>query len=172
MKNAGSVKEGPYQQRYLEHQKIEERHSERKFGQGELTDDELAVFLKTWANSPSSCNRKAVEVVDVYEREKKELLSGILVGGVGWIQYAPVIFLLFADKEAYRAEGEINYMPYLDAGVLAGQFYYVMTALGLAGCFVNPNIREMNKEHFKKIFGDKIFCGAFVVGRKDGNKNS
>lgn len=166
-----------YQKRYLKHQKskkrilkqiIKDRHSDRRFGDGEVTAQEITEILSSIGYSPSSCNRKAVRVEIISDRDKKALLGGILVGGVGWINWADKILLLFADPKAYKAEGELEFMPYLDAGVIVGYLYLIIADLLLAGCFVNPNIREMNKEHFKKIFGKDLFCGAFAVGRKYG----
>jgi hypothetical protein len=102
----------------------------------------------------------------VKERDTKALLGGILVGGVGWIYRAPVILLLMGNKLAYKAGDEYNYMPYLDAGVIIQQLFLMATAFGLKCAYVNPNIRQINKEHFHKIFGEGIFCGAFAVGYK------
>ena len=38
------------------------------------------------------------------------------------------------------------------------------TDLGLATAYVNPSIREFNRDHFKKLFGEGIFCGAIAIG--------
>jgi nitroreductase len=59
-------------------------------------------------------------------------------------------------------------MPYLDAGVIIQTVYLATEALNIGCCYVNPNIREENKEFFKKRFkieGDVLFCGALVLGK-------
>ena len=113
---------------------------------------------------PSSCNRRAILVSSVSNRDEKALLGGILVGGVGWIHRASHILLIFADPTAYKAGDEIKFMPYLDAGCVIQQLYLSATVNGLKCCYVNPNIRDMNQEHFKEVFSDKVFCGAFAIG--------
>lgn len=162
-----------YQERYVAHQQrkketlvqiMKERHSNRIFGDTELTQEVIDELLSTKELAPSSCDRQAINPVVVTDRDAKALLSGLLVGGVGWIHRAPAIILLFGDPVAYKAGDEINYMPYLDAGCVIQQLYLTATAMGLHCAYSNPNIREHNKEHFHKSFGEGIFCGAFAVG--------
>jgi len=161
------------QERYLAHQERKkkvlmeimlERHSQRAFADESLSAETIAGFIAAMETCPSSCDRKGVSVRVVDGRDCKALLSGLLVGGVGWIHRAPVVLLMFADAECYKAEGEIAYMPYLDAGAMMYAAYLHATANGMACCFCNPNIREMNKAHFADIFGEGVFCGAIAIG--------
>jgi len=164
-----------YQERYLAHQGrkakmlkqiMEERHSDRVFGDAPVDEKDIDTLIESIYKCPSSCDRKAISHILVSDRDEKALLSGLLVGGTGWIHRAPNILLLFADPTAYKAGDEIKFMPYLDAGVVVEQLYLMATALELKACFVNPNIREMSKKHFTDVFGDGIFCGAFVFGKE------
>lgn len=161
------------QNRYLAHQERKkkvlleimlERHSERMFSEQLPSPEEVAGFISAMNTCPSSCDRKGVTVRVVNSRDDKALLGGLLVGGVGWIHRAPVILLLFGDIEAYKAEGEIAFMPYLDAGAMMYAAYLHATANKMACCFCNPNIRSHNKQHFQTIFGDGVFCGAIAIG--------
>jgi len=163
-----------YQKRYLEHQKrkkevlaqiTKERHSNRVFSGTPVDDKAIKELMGSTFNCPSSCARKGILLDVISERDKKDLLSGLLVGGVGWMHRASHVLLLFGDPLAYKVTEEVSYMPYLDAGFVAHQLYLAATVLELKCCFVSPKIRDMNKEYFQKVFGDKIFCGAFVVGR-------
>jgi Nitroreductase family. len=70
------------------------------------------------------------------------------------------VLLLHADPDAYKAPGELAYMPYLDAGVMVGAMYLAATAHGLRCCYINPNIREHNRPHFETVFGPGIYCGG------------
>jgi nitroreductase len=169
-------KNNSYQERYLAHQRrkkemllelMKERHSNRMFSDKQLENERIQDVIRSLDFVPSSCDRKAIYVNIVTDRDKKALLSGLLVGGVGWIYRASAIILMFAARQAY-SEGEVIFMPYLDAGVVAEQFYLAATADDLASCFVNPNIREFNIEHFDNIFNKKndIFTGAFALGYK------
>jgi nitroreductase len=170
-----------YQERYLNHQKkkkevliqlLEERHSDRVFTDTEVTEQVL-LFLDTYGTKcPSSCNRQGIHVKKIFNKDLKNLLGGILVGGIGWIHRAPVILLFFADIKAYKAEGEVTYMPYLDTGVKVFNYLLLLPTVGLSGCFVNPNIRDINKSHFYEIFFKNeqvLFTGALVLGYKKIN---
>jgi nitroreductase len=162
-----------YQQRYLEHQArkadvlrglLAERHSARVFAERPVGDEALALLLEAAEHAPSSCARRGVNVRVVSDRDSKALLGGLLVGGVGWIHRAPVVLLLIADPVAYKAGDEIAWMPFLDAGVMAGQMGLAAVAAGLRGCFVNPNVRPAHRDMFTGAFGPGIMCGAFAVG--------
>lgn len=164
-----------YQERYMAHQArkkevlkeiVRERHSERQFGEGRIDDEIVADIIRDTEHCPSSCDRQAISIHLVDDRDSKALLGGLLVGGTGWIHRADRILLLFADPVAYKAGDEIKFMPFLDSGVVAQQLYLSATANDLAVCYCNPNIREENKEFFASRFGDKIFCGAIAIGNK------
>lgn len=169
--NSGKIDK--YQERYLAHQLdkqqqliaiMSERHSNRIFSDAPVEDDKIKTLVDVIKKTPSSCDRRAISVKVVTEKDKKALLGGILVGGVGWIHRAPVILLIMADPVAYKAGNEIDFMPYIDGGVVSQQLALVATTLGIHGCFCNPNIRDFNKEHFQKIFGPGILTMAFAVG--------
>jgi nitroreductase len=162
-----------YQKKYLAHQArkakvlreiMEDRHSDRVFGESIVDPDKITAMIETINLCPSSCDRKAIYSILVTDKDEKILLGGVLVGGVGFIHRAPNVLLLFADPIAYKAGDEIKFIPFEDAGVVVEALYLTATSLGLKCCFVNPNIRDMNKKHFKNIFGDGIFCGAFIFG--------
>jgi len=146
------------------------RSSQRVFNNEDLSEKELKEFLSFLENAPSSCDRKGVSVRIITERDDKALLSGLLVGGVGWVYRAQAILLLLADKKCYKSPAEKEIMPYLDTGVIIQTCYLTAEVFNLGCCFVNPNIREKNKEFFRKSFGiedDLIFCGAVVIGKYD-----
>lgn len=162
-----------YQKRYLAHQQrkkqvlidiMKDRHSNRAFSDEPVDQELIEELLEMKTLAPSSCDRQAINCYVVKDRDMKALLGGVLVGGVGWIHRAPVIILLIADPVAYKAGDEVSYMPYLDAGCVIQQLYLTATAQGLHCAYSNPNIRDINKSHFAKTFGEGIFCGAFAVG--------
>jgi len=138
------------------------RNSSRVFN-GESVD--IKNILEIVETSPSSCDRKGIEYKIIEDRQDKEILSGLLVGGVGWINRADKIVLLYADLDTYGSPAEKDFMPYLDAGVIIQSFYIACEVLGIKCCFVNPNIREANREFFKQRFIDKLYCGAIILGK-------
>lgn len=162
-----------YQERYLAHQGrkrevllqlLAERHSDRMFADIQLNGPVLHELTKAISTAPSSCDRRGVHCLVVDDRDTKALLGGLLVGGVGWVHRAPTILMLFADSEAYKAPGEMVNMPYLDAGTIIGQLGLTAAALGLVGCYVNPNVRPDHVPLFQHRFGTKLYCGAYAVG--------
>lgn len=175
------VQDSVYQQRYLRHQQfgkkdqliaiMKERHSQRQFGSEDVAEEQLKEILDSCRFAPSSCDRFGVRLVVTRDRDDKCLLDGLLVGSTGWIYRANVVILLMADPKAYQAKDEINFMPYLDAGILVQQISLMVTSMGLRSAYSNPNIRPRNIDHFKKIFKpegweDVIFCGAIGIGTK------
>lgn len=111
---------------------------------------------------PSSCDRQSIFLTVVENKDAKNLLGGLLVGGVGWVHRADKILLIFADQESYKEK--LVYMPFLDAGVIIYHLYLMAEYLGLKCCYVNPNVRVHNLAEFQIMFGDKIFCGAMALG--------
>lgn len=164
-----------FQKRYIAHQLkkkkvlmklLKERHSTRVFSEKEIPVKTIDKIVKSLECIPSSCDRKAVSLKLVYERDEKDLLGGLLVGGVGWIHRADKVLLLVANMEAYKEK--INYIPYLDAGVMVYHLYMVCHVLGLKCCFVNPNVRVRNQHFFREMFlsNGEVFCGAMALGYK------
>lgn len=166
-----------YQERYLAHQSrkrevlsqlLAERHSERAYADMPLAHPMIAEVTNALYTAPSSCDRRALSLCIVDDRDGLALLGGLLVGGVGWVHRAPVVALIFADAAAYKAGTEVDYMPFLDAGVLVGHMYLSAQAAGLRGCYINPNIRESNRAYFDERFAggnpNLLYCGAFAFG--------
>ena len=144
------------------------RKSSRVFNGDIVCKKDIDEVLKMVETSPSSCNRKGVKYKIIENREDKEILSGLLVGGIGWVHRANKIILLYTDMEAYKSPVEKDFMPYLDAGVLIQSFYLACEVIGLKVCCVNPNIREENKYFFNKRFFANVdykFLSAIIIGK-------
>lgn len=162
-----------HQRRYEAHQKrkratlidiMRTRHSDRMFDDKPVDDALIAELAEAAQLAPSSCDRHAIEAIAITGRDNKALLGGLLVGGVGWIHRAPTIILLMGDPTAYKAPGETDFMPYLDAGVMTENILLAATAAGLATTYCNPAVREQHRPFFQAAFGTEIFCGAIAVG--------
>lgn len=166
-----------YQKRYLDHQKrkseilkqiIDERYSERNFSDKKIEFSKIDSIIKDTNKIPSSCDRHAVNIRMIIDRDDKDILAGLLVGGVGWLHRAKVVLLIVADDDAYVEN--LEYMPYLDAGVMINQIYLTATSLRLGVCYVNPNVRVKNMQFFRERFDfedNDIFCGAIALGYKN-----
>lgn len=166
-----------YQERYKEHQErkklkllelMNKRYSERIFSEKIVEPKKLKQILDVVEITPSSCNRHAIKIKVLESRNNKQLLSGLLVGGVGWIHRAPFVLMLFGDRFAYKEN--IFYMPYIDAGVVVMAVYMLCIELGLACCYVNPNIRVEHDKYFQDAFcgnEDQIYCGCLAIGYKE-----
>ena len=142
---------------------IRRRKSIRVFGSEDIDIDGLT---SAFGYMPSSCDRKPLHYKLIEGADDKALLGGLLVGGVGWVHRSKYIMLLFADMEAYKSPAEKDFMPYLDAGVAVEHLYLTAEALNIAVCYVNPNIREENKEIFNKRFNKQklLYVGAMILG--------
>jgi nitroreductase len=176
----------PYQERYLAHQErklkgivkdyaenecdapfgeiLHTRVSQRFYNDEPITEEEYEFIKEAIINTPSSCNRQPIKIMNVSD---KEAIDRLLVGGKNWVSKADKILLLLADMKAYKSPAEVSYMSYLDAGFIGMSVYYACEVLNIGCCFINPNIREENKEEFKKITGDYRFCGALALGKYD-----
>lgn len=78
---------------------------------------------------------------------------------MGW-GYTELGTTLFGDPKAYVEN--LPYMAHLDSGVVIYNFYLMCKELGIKGCYVNPQVKEVLL--FQEKFGHDIFCGAFGVG--------
>jgi len=141
------------------------RRSQRIFNKEEITKEEIELLEQAIIHSPSSCNRQAIYIkyVDPYIAEQ------YLVGGKRWSDKANKVMLVFASRLAYKNPAELPFMPYLDAGFVGQSVYLMAEALNIGCCFVNPNIREENKDLFNQIHNkeDDYFCGAIILGKYD-----
>jgi len=176
-----------YQDRYLKHQEkkkkqlmfsegyqiqtsyvdiplaLNRRRSQRVFISKPITYNELDAILWAATVSPSSCNRHGISLKVIDSRSDKELLSGLLVGGIGWVHRADKIILLLADPDAYKSPNEKEFMHYCDAGFKAMAMWMMAEHFGLGACYINPNITH--KDIFASKFGGRyIFCGALAIG--------
>lgn len=187
-----------YQQRYLDHQArkkialspksgdstweihtnaerdiffklLADRRSQRIFITREIEQDKIIQLAEAMAKCPSSCNRQAISARLISDRDGKELLSGLLVGGVSWAHRANRIVLLYADMDAYKSPSERDFMPYLDAGVMVMTIYLACESMNIGAAYVSPNIREANQQFFETRFGGNnlLFCGAMALGYYD-----
>ena len=163
-----------FQSKYLAHQLkkknilfdlIKSRHSTRIFSEKPVKQEILDELINSISYCPSSCNRQPIYIKIIDKRDDKDILGGLLVGGVGWIHRAEKILLLFADSKAYKER--LVFMPFLDAGVVIYHVYLMSQYLGLKCCFVNPNIKEYNQPFFRVLFGGDIFCGGFGLGYEE-----
>lgn len=138
---------------------IKSRRSRRVFTNEKIDTSYLNLALET---SPSSCNRKAIYLLQVDPKQ----IEKYLVGGKGWVNKAKEVWLLFGNIEAYKSPNEISFMPYLDAGFLAQNIYLLSEIYGVGCCFINPNIREENKKEFNTKYNqhNDYFCGAIAFG--------
>lgn len=148
---------------------VESRRSQRIFTGTSLDFNTINSLLWYATQAPSSCNRGGVVIKRIDLRDDKELLGGLLVGGVGWIHRADVVFLLFADQLAYKANGEVKYMPYLDGGVMIQTLLLAAERMNIAAAYINPNIRDENVEFFNKRFNPNkfVYLGAIALGNYD-----
>lgn len=143
------------------------RRSQRVFNTEPIPDKVFEDILKAATTAPNSCNRHGIKLRVVTDRREKELLSGILVGGVGWIQRADKIVLFLADSVAYASPNEKGFMHYCDVGFTAMSMWLMAETHGVGCSYINPNV--FYQDVLAQYFGGDglIFCGALVFGNYD-----
>jgi nitroreductase len=151
------------------YQVAQNRRSQRVFNNEPITDFEYESIMSVIERSPSSCGRKGIEIIPITDRNSKDLLSGLLVGGTGWCHRGQIILLLVAKDLCYKNPAEKANMPFLDAGVIIQSTYLACEALNLGSCYINPNVREENQDFFNERFlqDGETFCGAISIGHYD-----
>lgn len=148
-----------------------ERRSQRVFNSQPVLQEQLDRILEVATTVPSSCNRHGLKIKVVRDRKDKELLGGLLVGGVGWVHRADTILLFLADMNAYKSQNERDFMMYCDAGFLATPLWLQAEEEGLGACYINPNIRHADV--FTSKFGQGyVFCGALAIGNYDPERRA
>lgn len=153
------------------HKILSRRRSQRVFSSEPIADEHRDKILASAMFAPNSCNRHGICMKVVRERRDKELLGGLLVGGVGWVHRADTIVLFLADPIAYASPNEKEFMHYCDVGFKAMTMWLTAESYGIGACYINPNL--VNREVFMGTFGtvleDRmihpfIFCGALALG--------
>lgn len=148
------------------------RRSQRVFNSEPIAEKDFNKILNAATFSPNSCNRHGIKIKVVTDRREKELLNGILVGGVGWIHRAQYIVLFWADPVAYASPNEKEFMHYCDVGFTAMSMWLMADSMGIGCSYINPNV--LYKDILTVKFGkpDHIFCGALVFGKYDADKRA
>ena len=159
-----------YQRRYEEHRKRKaegivqgpQRRSVRVFTCREIRKESLDWILESARQAPQSCNRQALTL----KVARGAQVHNILAGGEGWLGAAPLVMLVFADLVAYKSPIEVDFMPWLDAGVILTTIAYAAHTAGLGACIVNPHICPESRKAFAAAFNPegRLFCGAVALG--------
>lgn len=147
------------------------RRSQRVFNNELLDEADVADILLAATTAPNSCNRHGIKMKVIDDRRDKELLSGVLVGGVGWIHRAQKIILFLADPVAYASPNEKDFMHYCDVGFMAMAMWLVAESKGIGVAYINPNV-YWKAELEALSQGNYIFCGALVLGNYDMDKRA
>jgi len=145
------------------------RRSQRLFNRKDINEEDLITIVNAANTAPSSCNRNAVSLKIVRDKDEIEKLSNLLVGGRGWMKNSNIVILFLANMLGYKSPNEVDFMLYLDTGFIAQNIYLASEAISVGSCFVNPNIREDDKEEFYSLFAPEnhILCGAIALGNYD-----
>jgi len=147
------------------------RRSQRVFTSEPIEDGVRQRILDSAASAPNSCNRHGLGLKVVTDRREKELLSGLLIGGIGWIHRADTIVLFLADPDAYKSPNEKDFMHYCDVGFTAMAMWLTAETYNVGAAYINPNIAHTDVFQ-AKFAHERIFCGALVLGRYEQGKRA
>lgn len=143
---------------------LKNRRSQRLFTNEPIDPKVLDEIIGAAKTAPSSCNRHGLKLKVVTDRRDKEFLSGILVGGVGWVQRAHAVILFWADPVAYASPNEKDFMHYCDVGFTAMPMWLTAESHQVGAAYINPNTDHIGL--LRLYFGEPeyIFCGALALG--------
>ncbi|MFZ0942987.1 MAG: nitroreductase [Syntrophobacteraceae bacterium] len=147
-----------------------ERRSIRKFGLGQIKEEELNAILDAGMYAPSGANQQSALFVVIQDKDTLKKLSAMnaAVLGKDFDPYygAPTVILVFADK------GKIT--PVEDASLALGNMFNAAASLGIGSCWVHRTKQMFETDEGKDLLrkwgitGDYIGVGSCILGYPDG----
>ncbi|MGD0699203.1 MAG: NADPH-dependent oxidoreductase [Trebonia sp.] len=159
--------------------------SVRKFGQRDVTDDELTALVAAAQSAPTSSNLQPWSVIAVRDTVRKARLAQ-LAGNQAFIDQAPLFLVWIADlgrarRMAGRADVPLNATDYLettiigfiDAALAAQNAVVAAESLGLGSVFVGA-VRNRPDEIAAELGLPRHTVAAFglAVGQPDPTENA
>ncbi len=117
---------------------IDNRHSVRRFGPGEVSASTVQKILEAAVRAPSAGNRQPWHFVVIRDRELKQALAAA-ANGQAFLVEAPVVIVVCADPDRsasrFGARGQELYCLQ-DTAAATEHILLAATAVGLGTCWV------------------------------------
>jgi len=130
---------------------IRERRSVRKWLEKKIPEKTINQLIDAASWAPSSCNRQAVKILAVQEKEGREFLGRITNGGVGFAHKAPLLLLFMADSRVYSLPVE-RHTPHLDCAAAIQNLLLKAHELGLGAVWLNWCLNQKSEAETYKRF--------------------
>ncbi len=147
-----------------------ERRSIRKFGPGQIKEEELNAILNAGMYAPSGANQQSALFVVIQDKEtlKKLAAMNAAVLGKDFDPYygAPTVILVFADTSKIT--------PVEDASLALGNMFNAAASMGIGSCWVHRAKQMFETDEGKDLLrkwgitGDYIGVGSCILGYPDG----
>ena len=127
------------------------RHSMRLYDNPgeEIERDTLNRCVKIALSAPSACNRQAVRVLIIDNKETIKKVVDIQRGSNGFGENSSALILVFSDVRYYvTAERRL---PMFDSGLFSMNLLYALHYEGLGSCILNGSFTEEQESVLKKI---------------------
>lgn len=112
---------------------IVSRHSVRDFQDRELKFEDIELALKCFVETPTACNRQMCRLIQIKDKENKELLDKMIIGLPGFNKPNIQYFIVTYDLAAFVYSGE-RQQGLFNAGLCTMNFVNGLHAKGIGSC--------------------------------------
>ena len=130
---------------------IKTRVSVRKFKDKEVSDEIINQVIDSAKFAPSSCNRQALKLLIVKNKEGRAFLGDHVIGGMGFAKNAACLIVVLVDCRQYPES--FRHLAYIDTGLWTMNLLLKSELLGLSTCPINFLMSKKKQSLFYKKFG-------------------
>ena len=148
---------------------IERRHSVRSFTDEAVSQEDIALILKTALAAPSSRNSHSSSVMVIEDKTLITRIAGMRDYGSAFVEHAPLVILVMGDEQ--RSD-----LWMVNASISATFLQLAAEALSLGNCWVHVEGRphkkdepnDLSAEEYLRSFlpipeGRRVLC-AIAIG--------
>ena len=144
------------------------RHSVRLYDcESDIIEkEELLKCIKNAQNCPSACNRQAVRVKIVLDKDKIRKLSEAQGGANGFGENAGAILVITVDLTLYQPEE--RRLPMLDSGLFVMNLVYALYENELGTCILNASFTEEREREVQELIHipqNEMFASLIAVSK-------
>ncbi|MSS77684.1 hypothetical protein FYJ26_04550 [Anaerococcus sp. WCA-380-WT-2B] len=137
-----------------------------------ISNDEINEVIRVAQNTPSPCNRQAVRIHIVKDKEKIKQLCDIQKGSNGFGINSGALLVVVSDLRYYTVAE--RRLPMYDCGSFSMSLVYSAFQKNLGTCILNGSFNETQDRKCKEILGlsDYEIISSFIILNKIVDKES
>lgn len=146
---------------------INSRQSVRRWDGSPVPRAVIEEAMEHALRAPSACNRQPFGLVAIEDRDIIRSAVGLLSGGGGFAEDAPLLLALTSDFGAYSGHEQRN-LAYIDGGLAAMTFLLSLTAQGYATVPMNWSVEVRRDRRARSLLGigeTQVILFFVAVGR-------